>query len=218
MRARRRDLFDQLAALSLTAACAGTVLSGFFFPHYFVMLLPFAAILGGPLLVKKAANLRQQPVLLALVLVTTGFTLAANLPAFTASSPQARHAVKFPVTGQAARENSSNEVAEAIRALSGPDDTMYNYGRETQLYFYADREAAIPHLYDRVFSLDPATLPVAMSALIADAPRIVVDTANHAEPKPLAKTFPDALRELLASRYDLVQELPYADIYRLRTP
>jgi 4-amino-4-deoxy-L-arabinose transferase-like glycosyltransferase len=218
MRARRRDLFDQLSVLSLVAACAGTVLSGFFFPHYFVVLLPFTAILGGPLLVMKAANLRQQPVLLALLLVTAGFTLAANLPAFMASSPEARHAVKFPAIGQAARENSSGEVAEAIRSLSRPGDTIYNYGRETQLYFYADREAAIPQLYDRVFWLDPATLPEAMGALQAKPPKIIVDTANHAEPKPAIKTFPDALGELLAARYELVKEFPYADIYLLQAP
>ena len=216
LRARRRDLFDQLSVLSLIAACAGTVLSGFFFPHYFVVLLPFAAILGGPLLVKLAADLRRQPVLLAVVLVAAGSTVVANLPAFTASSPEPRHAVKFPAVGQAERENSSDEVAAAIRALSGPQDTIYNYGRETQLYFYADRAPAIPQLYDRVFLLDPATLPGAMSALNADPPRIIVDTANHAEPKPSVKTFPDALQALLASRYDLVQELPYADIYLLR--
>jgi hypothetical protein len=216
LRSHPRDQFDQLAVLSLAAAGAGTVLSGFFFPHYFVVLLPFAAILGGPLLVKLAANLRHQPVLLAVVLVTSAFTVAANLPAFRASSPEARHAVKFKAVGQAERENSSDEVAAAIRALSGPDDAIYNYGRETQLYFYADRAPAIPHLYDRVFLLDPATLPEAISALTADPPRIIVDTANHAELKPAVKTFPDALRALLASRYDLVQELPYADIYLLR--
>ena len=218
LRSRRIDPFDQLSMLSLAAAGAGTVLSGFFFPHYFVVLLPSAAIFGGPLLVKLAANLRHQPVLLAVVLVTSAFTVAANLPAFTASSPEARHAVKFPARGKAERENSSDVVAAAIRALSRPEDTIYNYGRETYLYFYANRAPAIPQLYDRVFLLDPATLPEAMSALTADPPRIIVDTANHAEPRPAVKTFPDALQALLASRYDLVQELPYADIYLLRSP
>jgi len=100
--------------------------------------------------------------------------------------------------------------------MSGPDDAIYNYGRASQLYFYADRRPASRFIYDRPFWLDPPTLDEAVEDLRASRPVLIVDTMAPRDHPLWEKAHPPPIRELLETEYEFVERVEFADIYRLK--
>jgi len=222
MHLRRR--LGEPSALILVAWTAGSVIgvasSGRFFPHYVVQLLPAFALLAAPPAESAWQRLRAgwRPARRALAIwaVLLASCLYFTLSVFLHVTPEGRHIAKFP-EAQARVEIESRALADYVRAETRPDETILNWGRETQLYFYADRKPATRYLYDRPFWQDPATFDEAMADLRAHPPVLILDSL----PPPgldeaYAKYHPQAFLDFLAERYDDVGKVEFAEVYRLR--
>jgi 4-amino-4-deoxy-L-arabinose transferase-like glycosyltransferase len=208
---RRKDV--TLLMIWIGAAYAGVVLSGRAFPHYYVGLLPALAVLGGHGIPDASIARRLMlPVLCVAILVSA----LLNTTVYSQPTPEAKHTARFPNV-QPEMQNASRAVALRIAELTSPDEAIFEYGRETQLYFYAARRPAARFIYDRPFVLDPPTLEETMLDLAEDPPALIIDTAS-ARDLALGRqpSLPAAVRAFLAAEYEFVERLEFADIYRLK--
>jgi hypothetical protein len=215
---RRRRLLpgEDLLLAGLVASAAGVLLSGWFFPHYFVSLLPFAAALAGGFLVRPRPSTRERRVLIATASCLTLAMLYVNVPVYVEPSLAARHAARFPGP-EGELDNATPALGAYLRANTVPDDTIFNYGRETSVYFYADRRPAIRYLYDRPFWLDADSLAEAMEGLKAAPPAFIVDSFSpQAEAEGLDVEMPSELSVLLADEYEYAGRVEFAELYRLK--
>lgn len=133
------------AALLLPMLCAAflAMTPGFHFrPHYFILLAPVIALCSGGLL---AGSVRRGR------LVVIGLFFAAALVQlfqerwFIFSAPPAEYVKKAYLTTKPFVE--AKMVADYVRSVTGRDERILVLGSEPQIYFYADRLSATPHIY-----------------------------------------------------------------------
>ncbi|HEY7465140.1 MAG TPA: hypothetical protein VIB47_00450, partial [Dehalococcoidia bacterium] len=138
-----------------------------------------------------------------------------NAPAYTAPTPSQKHLARFP-DWYAAPQIVSMAVAKRVAQLTTPDQPVYNFGRETQVYFYAHRKPAIRFMYDRPFYLDPSTFDEAMADLKEAPPALIFDSVSERSYPDWQATHPQAFREFLAAHYSFVERVEFADLYLLK--
>jgi hypothetical protein len=145
--ARKRASFVlTLAASSVLAVGIGL----YFRPHYFVLLLPAAALLAGAAVVAVARRVsslestsivRWTSAVLVVGCVATPLIQQRDL-LFRASPIELTRAVftlnPFP---------ESVEIGRYLEANSDPGATIAVFGSEPQIYFYAKRRSASRHVY-----------------------------------------------------------------------
>jgi len=146
--ARRQSIFIALFTLfSLAAICPGF----YFRPHYFVLILPAAALLSGVAISGMAnvlSNVRSRIVQYGLPLLLAAFCLVASIYnqrhfLFQMTPVEACHATysRFqPFT-------ESLEIARFIRAHTKENDRIAVIGSEPQIYFYSCRRSASGYIY-----------------------------------------------------------------------
>jgi 4-amino-4-deoxy-L-arabinose transferase-like glycosyltransferase len=145
--ARRRWLFLTLfVGLSFAAVCPGF----FFRPHYFVLLLPAAALLVGiaTSAIARALARTGSPA------VQYGFAVGLAVAALVTSLVQQRWFLFRQTPTEAARTTyglnpfpESLELARFVAANSGAEDPIAIIGSEPQIFFYAQRRSATGHIY-----------------------------------------------------------------------
>jgi 4-amino-4-deoxy-L-arabinose transferase-like glycosyltransferase len=199
---------------------AGVVSGGRFYPHYLVQLLPACALLAALVAEPAYQALRAgwRPPVRAMAAWTLLFVLCLyfNLSIFLHATPEGRHVAKFPDV-QARVSIESRALADYVRAETEPEETILNWGRETQLYFYADRKPATRYLYDRPFWQDPPTFDRAMAELRAHPPVLILDSLPPpGSGEPWAKYHPQDFLDFRAERYDHVGRIEFAEVYRLK--
>jgi hypothetical protein len=132
----------------LLFTCFGflTILPGFYFrPHYFIPLLPGLALLISYLyfcLTKLKVSLR--------IYLLCAFWIAMALPLL-----QLRHYFFLEKPSQVimnsyGHQNSfgmTKQLGERIKTITGPDDKVFVFGSEPQIYFYSQRHASTGYLY-----------------------------------------------------------------------
>jgi len=216
MRRAQRSRLDYLLVLSFGASFVGVIWSGFFFPHYFVGLLPFAALLSARFVTTSSSQTGvSRRAFLATIGLLAAVSLAANLPVFLEPTPEAKHAAKFP-SALNAQENTARQVAAYVAGLTRPEDTIYEYGRNTEIYFYADRRPATRFMYDRPFRLDESTFDEAMRQLQEARPAYIIDSIANQDAALWESQHPKQYLEFLASNYDYVGQVSFARVYRLK--
>jgi 4-amino-4-deoxy-L-arabinose transferase-like glycosyltransferase len=211
-------------AVVLLAWSAGSVLgvasSGRFFPHYFVHLLPALALLAAPAVDDAWRRLRagwrpSRPAVAAWALLSLPM-LWFHLGVYLNTTPEGRHLAKFP-DAQARVSIQSRDLAAYVRGQTRPDEAVLNWGRESQLYFYAGRRPASRFLYDRPFWLDPPTFEAAMRELRAAPPALILDSLPPPGlDEPYEQYHPPAFLAFLAERYDYLGRVEFAEVYRLK--
>ena len=229
LRGRGHWPFAHVLVLWAISSVLAVASPGRFFLHYFVHLLPALALLSVPLVERarlepRLRNVRPQllaasatPLLAAVVLA-----LSASIAVYLEPNAAARHEAKFPEV-QAHEETQGPAIGAYLAARTTPDKRIYNFGRDSQLYFYAGRQPAARFFYDRPFWLDPPTLEETLASLSAAPPAYIVDTAQIEEPKPAlgitaeldGRYYPPAFAALLAERYRYEGRVQYAEVYRL---
>ncbi len=113
-------------------------------------------------------------------------------------------------------EESSREIGAYIAQRTRPDDTIFNLGREPQIYFYADRRPAVRYFSDWPFWWDERTLYGTIKALRTTKPVYIIDTAQPPLFDDYAQYHPPVLMNLLNEEYDYVGRMYFADIYKLK--
>lgn len=214
---RRNRTAHYLLVLWALASVAGVASGGQFFPHYFMHLLPAMAVLTAVVIYERfrARDIRLigKPALLVTALLIA-ISLGTNaILYFTPEEAQQR--VYTPIFYQEEWESSSRALATYVAERTGPEDTIFNFGRESQIYFYADRRPAARYFYDWAYLYDDTTLPTTVEALRQAKPVYVIDSTQpplfESEPQP------QLLKELLAEDYQYVGRIYFADVYRLKS-
>ena len=119
---------------------------------------------------------------------------------------------RSPATSKRRARPKTRRSARSLKAHTSPSETVWNYGRDSQIYFYADRSPAVRFFYDRPYWLDAATLTETIASLRQARPQYIVDT----QPGDAWDYHPPELMALLAQQYDYVGKVQYADLYRLK--
>jgi len=210
----RRWPQDLIVVLWFLASVVGVASTAHFLTHYDVMLLPAIALLAAALAEARPPLLRSRTMLggVAAFIVLSAVPAARQAAdVYLAGGPIARHAQQVPVD-EAAREPQTEEIGAFLKAHTSPNQTIWNYGRDSQIYFYAGRSPAVRFFYDRPYWLDSATLTETIASLRKARPEYVVDTVGG-EPWDY---HPPELVALLGQQYDYVGKLEYAQLYRLK--
>jgi 4-amino-4-deoxy-L-arabinose transferase-like glycosyltransferase len=144
----RRQLFflATLTAFSLLAMCAGF----YFRPHYFILLLPAAALLAGLAVTSAYRFLAQRRFPASARLIPLLVFIAAC--AFSLWDQRA-FLFKLDPAAAAQRIYAANPFAEAIavaktvRASTTEADTIAVFGSEPEIYFLSGRHSATSYIY-----------------------------------------------------------------------
>jgi hypothetical protein len=147
-RAREHSRFlVGLFACSFLALCPGA----YFRPHYFILLLPAAAILAGVAVVSATEMIELKTSSGSLYRAAPALVLVA---CFTWAVFQQRHDYFFmrpeEVLQQTYGENpfqAAVKVADYVKQNSSPTATIAVVGSEPEIYFYANRHSATGYLY-----------------------------------------------------------------------
>ncbi len=197
-------------------ACAlGVATGGRFYPHYFLEILPALAVLTAIVTYDRFRNRRFRPVpklalLAAAIFVGVSLTTSALLY-FAPRGTEQRFS--NDVYHQKQWEEASQQLGAYIAARTEPEDRIFNYGVESQLYFYADRLPAAPYFYDWAFIYDETKLTETINVLRESQPAYIIDSMQPPLFK-LSERSPE-FESLLAERYTYVGHIYFADVYRL---
>jgi len=191
------------------AAAASLAAGGYFRPHYFIFAVPPLSILAA-LGIMRALSFARVPArhqsaagLLCVALVVGQAWAAA--PWYFAAGPAAAKARKlydwnpFP---------ESREIAAFIAERSRPEDRIYIFGSEPQIFFYAERRSATRYIYAY-----PLTMPgpgveerqrQVLAELVRDPPRFIVSIFSRKsllEEESTPRVLRAGLLELVRSGY-----------------
>jgi 4-amino-4-deoxy-L-arabinose transferase-like glycosyltransferase len=135
--ARRADTWFALWWLLLSAV--PTAISGFFFPHYFIQLIPAIALLGA-LAATRMLAWRENAGRTRLATAVSVFAIAATL-----AGPALHLAKAYAVYPQLPIPSDSElkpEIAAWVRSLTKPSDRVLMWSHLRGLSVYADRRPA----------------------------------------------------------------------------
>ena len=215
---RRKQPLDYLLLTWAFASVAGVATGGRFFPHYFLQLMPAAAVLTALVVYEVATRRRAQPIgrpamaVAALMVIVSLGTIGVMYVAPRAAEQR----VAESVAQQKEWESNSRQLGEYIAARTGPEDEIFNFGREAQIYFYADRRPAVRYFSDWPFWWDERTLYGTIKALRTTKPVYIIDTAQPPLFEDYAQYHPPVLMNLLSEDYEYMGRMYFADIYKLK--
>jgi Dolichyl-phosphate-mannose-protein mannosyltransferase len=212
---RERRWEGLLLGAWLVGGFSGIFLSGRAFPHYYVSLLAVLAILTPAGAVALRMPSLSSRVFTGMVLASALLCVTVNLNVYLQPTPEAKHSARFART-QPEIQNRSPDLGAYIASITGPDERIYNYGREAQIYFYADRLPAGRFLYNRSFFLDPPTMVEAVAELSETKPKVIVDSASLLSDPTWKEDHPPAVQRFLLDNYSYAGQVEFADIYLLR--
>jgi 4-amino-4-deoxy-L-arabinose transferase-like glycosyltransferase len=206
---RKRDLRDLLPLLLLLAAILAIAIPGKFYPHYFIMLLPFLAVPGGIGLGRLAqAEAPMKTGALAVLAMAVCYSFWENHKFFTEYGPETVSEQKYLVTSFV----ESVGVADYLRDHTKPEDYIFQWGMEPELYFLANRRCPNAYLVSITpsWSKDPqrSVLDLAES-LERKKPAYVVFQAEYADYPGV-----NQVTEFIQKRCRAETTIGYAEIFR----
>lgn len=215
---RPRRSLDYLVLLWALASAIGVASGGRFYPHYFLHLVPAMSILAAITIYNlwRGRNLRRlvkPAVLTGLVLLVVS---AGTNAVLLAVPRQAEEELAPSVFHQKMWEQDSEAIGDYIEERTDPDQTIFNFGRESQIYFYADRRPAVRYFYDWAFRYDEETLPELMADLRDGKPIYIIDSIQPPLFPEDGSYRPAEFSEFLRENYDYVGRIHFADVYRLK--
>jgi 4-amino-4-deoxy-L-arabinose transferase-like glycosyltransferase len=214
---RRASATDYVLILWAVASAIGVASGGRFFPHYFLQLMPSAAMLTGIVVYDRFVNGRQHvlsrpawAISLFLIVVSVGTTSVLYLAPRPAEDTFANS-----VYYQKEWENYSQELGDYIKLRSNPDDPIFNYGRESQVYFYADRPPAISYFNDWPVQYDKEVLPQIVADLKETRPVYIIDSLQAPLFEDWQASHPPELTQFISENYEYAGRVYFAEVYRL---
>ena len=189
----------------LLAAFAGFNAASLYWPHYYVQLLAPLALLAGI----AATSVPARPSVRVLVVAVAVWQVLPYLIRLDEMSSSQRQAL-VPYFHQYL---SDERVARAVRASTGPHDSIYALDSEADLYLLADRRAAFPYLWAHPLEEIPGAMGRLRTLLDgSDHPRLVILYRPPELVDPSGR-----LGRILRDDYRVQQRLPSADATILRS-
>jgi 4-amino-4-deoxy-L-arabinose transferase-like glycosyltransferase len=202
----------------LATSWMGIIAAGRFYDHYYVLLLPALALLT-PLGVHALASAWRNRY--ARILVAGLLPLSAVAPLYFAGSvylqPNAaeRHAAKYPTDYKTEWEIRGPLLADWIKERTEPSDYIYNFGFNSEIYFYSDRKSPTRFMFDHPFQASPEYEQRAIEEMETHYPVYIVDTASLEHGSDI-NYYSLPIHQWIEENYEYVGRVYYADVYRLR--
>jgi len=215
--ARSRDSEHSLLLIGwVIATLIGIVVVGRFFVHYYVALLPvLALLLPVGLRAMRAASPGARWAIAVAIAISLIPTLAVSANIYLQPDADARHTAKYAGDERAVWETESDELGAWLAARTSPDDYIYNFGFQSEIYFYADRQSPTRFLFDLPFRAGDQYVAEALDELNANPPLYVIDSASYEEASEL-NYYSEDIGRWINAYYDYLGRVYYADVYKLR--
>jgi 4-amino-4-deoxy-L-arabinose transferase-like glycosyltransferase len=186
-------------------------------PHYSIQLLPGAAVAGavGLLYVRERWQKRSRR-LGGLMIAAGVVTVAAAVFAYAQPTQADRFEVQYTYRNYAKDAVRAPEIAAAIEEMTEPGDYVYEWGRESEIYFLADRQPASRWLHNRPYSVDKSVMDEIISDLEEKRPSVILFTLEKDKLESGDYRPPEPLDAYLEQNYRYAGRVIYADIYELR--
>jgi hypothetical protein len=213
-----------LTLLWLAGSFVGVSWTGQQFGHYYVQLVPGAALLVAVALMWFASRwsefrfrLRTYVVMVPVV----SLTLLSLSLVYLASDVGTAHVIKYGDAVYSRRNAAADVVAERVVALTREGDTIYNLGWESELYAQTGRAPAARVFRIANVGVVPELLDEVLAELEADPPALIVDSTFEVGPggdrySRLPRSVKEAFGSFINRHYEFVETIEFADIYRLR--
>jgi hypothetical protein len=215
---------DRAAGLILTFALVSEIAAqfmGMMSAHYNVGLVPAAAILGAVGFDVVYDAWRENRRRLGYGAMACGLA-SIGICSFLYAHPTStdRFLVQYTYRDYAYRSVDAQMIADKVEELTAPDDYVYDFGRQSDIYFLANREPASRWVQERAYGIDPTMMDEVLKDLESKQPKLILLTF---ECTPTARDFegceagpPQPLKDYLAAHYRYYGKVDYADFY-LRT-
>jgi hypothetical protein len=136
----------RLAGLWLVASFAGVSIGGYFRDHYYIQTIPPVAVLAGRGLAVAARRLApRRPTTVATALAVTAVAYGVLVAPWYYLLGTPDQKCRRIYGGNPFPESLA--VADYITTHSDPSDTVFVFGSEPQLLFYADRRSASRYIF-----------------------------------------------------------------------
>lgn len=216
---KSQDRHALLACGWLLSSVIAIAVAGRFYQHYYVMLLPGAALLvpaGIDWFRLRWRTRTARALALAIMPVLAALSLVINGQIYLQPSPEDRHVQKFSNHPMREWEVESSQLAAWIREHTAEGDLIYNLGFQSEVYFYADRKPASRLLFDNPFTVNGAFEDEAVRDLAKNKPVYIFDSAIYEPDGWLANYYSEPVSDFIKANYEYVGKVYYADVYRLR--
>ena len=106
------------------------------------------------------------------------------------------------------------QIAAVVEEMTRPGDYIYEWGKESEIYFLAGRQPASRWLHNRAYSVDKSILAEVISDLKEKRSAVILITLE--EPKLASGGYrpPAELAAYLDDHYRYAGRVVYADLYR----
>ncbi|MDP2674416.1 MAG: hypothetical protein Q8Q00_05865, partial [Dehalococcoidia bacterium] len=184
-------------------------------PHYSVQLLPGTALAGafGLAYVWERWQEGRRGLGLAMA-AAAAVTLAAAVFAYAQPTPADRFEVQYTYRDYADDAVAAPVIAEAVERMTQPGDYIYEWGRESEIYFLADRQPASRWLHNRPYSVDKSILDEVIADLEEKRPALILITLEEPQLASGGYRPPAELAAYLDDHYRYAGRVVYADLYR----
>jgi 4-amino-4-deoxy-L-arabinose transferase-like glycosyltransferase len=213
----RGDRFAWLVLSFLLFSEAAVQTPGKLSPHYSVQLMPGAALAAGVGLpyIWERWRLGQRRLGIA-VSAATVVTIIAAVFIYARPTPADRFEAQYTFRDYAQDAIEAPAIAEAVEAMTEPGDYVYEWGRESEIYFLADRQPASRWLHNRPYTVDKSIMTEVIADLEEKRPAVILLTFEDNEFEGAKYGPPPELAAFLARHYDYAGRVEYADLYELR--
>ena len=192
----------------LAAAVVATATGFYFFPHYFLQLHPTLALAAA--MGVRRLSVHRPGLAAAAVFSLALYPGAVHARAFLFDPPElAAKRLMHPNP-----LNEARRAAEFIRHRSRPEDRIYVFGSEPQIFVGAGRRAATRHMYVfplTLFPRDPALIDRELADLARERPRFLVYVGVPSSTLIASSEgarLRDGVRLMARQSYDLIAEIP----------
>jgi len=215
---RRGDRRAWLILLFLLSAEIAAQSLGKSSPHYNVQLLPAAALAGAVGLQVVIENWRAgQRRLGQLLAVCLALSVAASAFVYAWPTAEGRFLAQYGFTSYADNSVEAQEIAQRVAALTTPGSYIYDFGRQSQIYFLADRLPASRWVHNRAYEVDTSIMEEILRDLEAKQASLILLTFQCG---PSSQEFsgcetgpPAELKAYLDQHYRYAGRLHYAEFY-----
>ena len=205
-------------ALWAVGSAVGVATGGRFFPHYFLHLLPGLALLAAIVLFeawRRRHVINVGKPVLAMAAALSIIALGTNAVLYLVPR-RAEQVVAESVYVQRKWAEESKVLGMYIQQHTAPRDSIFNLGREPQLYFYADRQPPGRFFYDWAIAYDQRNLDQLLADLRHERPKLIIDSALEPLFADYRESHPAELMAFVDEHYEYEGRVYFADVYTLK--